>query len=112
MSSLDEWRRWCRDPNSFIRERYTFFSNSFHFDVIPTINEKAAVGYRYESMRTLMIKELGLVNTKNNQFLYTPDENFDFDLGVRQLKNLNLFKTFVTLHGFRAKFVQVDPLEL
>ena len=105
MSSKADWKIWCQTPDYFTRGIQELIPEERQVIIIPVINNKSAIGYRYESMRQVMIKKFGLVNTKDNHYLLQPNENFGHHLPYSNLLSITIFQSFVEVLGLND-FIQ------
>ena len=100
MRSKGEWITWCQTPENFTRSIEELTPEERQVIIIPVINNKSALGYKYQSMRKVMIEKLDMINMKDNHFLLAPDEDFVQNLPYPNLPSIRIFPKFIEALGF------------
>lgn len=98
---LSEWTTWFTNASSIVKKLSEIFDPKEDFSIIPVINDKYGVAYRWERqleiMRLKRIEKTGEIFLERNRFLLPnkiPFENGDYAPAV---PNLTVYEDFIRL---------------
>lgn len=100
-TSMEDWTNWFSNASSVVGSLTDIFTETEDFSILPIINQKYAVGYRWENrfekMRNSMVQTDDLDSLDANRFLHPQDILFE-DIDFKpQVENLTIYQDFVNL---------------
>ena len=105
-TKLSEWRNWFTSASSIVQKFSEVFCPKEDFTVIPVINDKYGVAYRWEhrleTMRSECIEKTEEISLELNRFLF-PNEIIFQDVDYSPyVPSLTIYEDFISLCGVKG----------
>ena len=115
IKEISQWTQWFTNAKSIVHKFLEIFENREDFSVIPVVNGKFAVGYRWENslerMRYSRIEKYGEISLETNRFLYPSDLDFvDVDFDPR-VSNLTVYRDFINLCSLNSYIFEMHGIK-